>query len=290
MVEVVCVVPGGAELGEGALWHPGERVLYWVNILAHEIHRFDPETCKDTVCIVSDAVGSLAIRQQGGLIAAMGRGFYNVDFDTGETTLIADVEADLLENRMNDGKPDRQGRFWAGSMHVPETRATGALYRLGADLRWRRMVEGITVSNALAWSPDGRTMYYGDSAARTVWAWDFDTGSGEIRNRRIFLDEAAIGGPPDGATVDSDGHYWLTVPGTWRVNRYDSLGRLERSIELPVSNPTCLAFGGDRLDTLYVTSGTYMAKQEHLQNQSLAGALLALDVGVHGVPDALFQG
>src|SRR5262249_23670348 len=128
------------------------------------------------------------------------------------------------------------------------------------------------------------------SAARTVWAWDFDTGSGEICNRRIFLDGGAIGGPPDGATVDSDGHYWLTVPGTWRVNRYDSLGRLQRSLELPVSNPTCLAFGGDKLDTLYVTSGTYMAKQEDLQNQSLAGALLALDVGVQGVPDALFQG
>ena len=288
MVEIACVVPGGAELGEGALWHPGERTLYWVNILAGEIHRFDPATGRDSVCVVSDTVGSLAIRRQGGLVAAMGRGFYNVDFATGEAKLIAEVEADLPENRMNDGKPDRQGRFWAGSMHTPETRADGALYRLDADLRWRRMVAGVTVSNALAWSPDGKTMYYGDSAARTVWAWDFDTESGEIDNRRVFLDEARIGGPPDGATVDAEAFYWLTVPGTWRVNRYDPIGRLDRSIEPPVSNPTCVAFGGDLLETLYVTSARYMARPEHLRNQPLAGSLLAVDVGVRGLPETSF--
>ena len=290
MVEIACVVPGGAELGEGALWHPGERTLYWVNILAGEIHRFDPATGRDSVCVVSDAVGSLAIRRQGGLVAAMGRGFYNVDFATGEAKLIAEVEADLPENRMNDGKPDRQGRFWAGSMHKPETCATGALYRLNPNLQWSRLVEGIVVSNALAWSPDGKTMYYGDSSARTVWAWDFDTDSGEIYNRRIYLDEATIGGPPDGATVDAEGYYWLAVPGTWRVNRYDPVGRLERSIKLPVSNPTCVAFGGDGLHTLYVTSGTYMARREHLRNQPLAGALLAINAGVSGLPDAEFCG
>jgi sugar lactone lactonase YvrE len=130
MVEIACVFAGGAELGEGALWHPGERVLYWVNILAREIHRFDPATGNDAACVVSDTVGSLAVRERGGLLVAMGRGFYSVDFSSGESQLIAEVEADLPENRMNDGKPDRQGRFWAGSMHKPETRATGALYRL----------------------------------------------------------------------------------------------------------------------------------------------------------------
>jgi L-arabinonolactonase len=290
MVEIACVVAGGAELGEGALWHPGERALYWVNILAREIHRFDPATGNDAVCVVSDTVGSLVIRERGGLLVAMGRGFYSVDFNTSEIQHIAEVEADLPENRMNDGKPDRQGRFWAGSMHNPETRATGALYRLDPDLRWRRTVEGITVSNALAWSPDGRTMYYGDSSKRTVWAWDFDIETGDIANRRVFLDEAAIGGAPDGAAVDAEACYWLTVPWTWRVNRYDPRGRLDRSIELPVSNPTCVAFGGDNLDTLYITSATYMARPEDLRNQPLAGALLAVDAGVRGLPDALFRG
>ena len=191
---------------------------------------------------------------------------------------------------MNDGKPDRQGRFWAGSMHDPQIRATGALYELDPDLQWRRMIDGVTVSNALAWSPDGKTMYYGDSTARTVWAWDFDTDSGDIANRRVFLDEAAIGGPPDGATVDAEGCYWLTVPLTGKVNRYDPRGRLDRSIDLPVSNPTCVAFGGDRLDTLYITSATFMVPPEDLLNQPLAGALLAVDVGVRGLPDALFRG
>jgi L-arabinonolactonase len=290
MVDIACAVPGGAELGEGALWHAGEGALYWVNILACEIHRFNPQTGEDAVLVVADTVGSVSIRESGGLVAAMGRGFYSVDFTTGRTGLLAEAEPDLVENRMNDGKPDRQGRFWAGSMHMPESRATGALYRLDSDLRCRRMVERVTVSNALAWSPDGRTMYYGDSTARVVWAWDFDVQSGDITNRRIFLDWEAIGGPPDGAAVDADGRYWLTVPGTWRINCYDPRGRLDRFVRLPVSNPTCAAFGGDKLDTLYVTSATYMARPEDLQNQPLAGAVLAIDVGARGLPDRFFGG
>ncbi|MBV9635782.1 MAG: SMP-30/gluconolactonase/LRE family protein [Methylobacteriaceae bacterium] len=290
MVEIACVVGAGAELGEGALWDPRERVLYWVNIFAREIHRFEPATGIDTICIAPNTVGSLAVRAGGGLVAAMGRGFHFIDFATGNSCPVATVEPDLPENRMNDGKPDRRGRFWAGSMHNPENRPDGALYRLDPDLTWRRMVDGFTVSNALAFSPDGKTMYYGDSPAKTVWAWDLDPDSGDISNRRVFLDAAATGGSPDGAAVDEAGCYWLTVPRAWRVNRYDPHGRLDRSIELPVSNPTCVAFGGERLDTLYVTSATFMALPEDLQNQPLAGALLAIDVGVRGLPDAFFAG
>ncbi len=290
MSDVVCVVDARAELGEGALWDQRQRALYWVNILAGEIHRYDPLSGVDQVLKVPGAIGSLALRETGGIVAAIDRSFALVDPATGRIDPIAEVEPDRPDNRMNDGKPDRQGRFWAGSMHNPHNRRAGALYRLDADRTVTRMVEGVTVSNALAWSPDGRTMYYGDSMARTVWAWRFDPDSGTIADRRVFLDPQAIGGNPDGATVDAEGFYWLTVPGTWRLNRYDPEGRLDRSIRLPVSNPTCCAFGGESLDTLYVTSATFMAKPEHLADQPLAGALLALEPGVRGLPEARVRG
>jgi L-arabinonolactonase len=290
MTEIRSVVPGGAELGEGPLWDPRDKVLYWVNILAGEIHRFDPATGEDAVCVVPEPVGSLAVRARGGLVAAMGRRFCFVDFATAAVTPIAEVEPDKPDNRMNDGKPDRQGRFWAGSMHNPHNRTEGSLYRLDTDLSWKKVVEGVTVSNALAWSPDSRTMYYGDSMAHTVWAWDFEPASGEVSNRRVFLDPAAMGGPPDGATVDEEGCYWVTVPRTWKLKRFDPKGRLDRVVELPVSNPTCAMFGGEKLEVLYVTSATFMANPEDLRDQPQAGALLAIDVGVRGLPEAFFAG
>ncbi len=290
MSDVVCVVDAKAELGEGALWDERQGVLYWVNILAGEIHRYDPRSGGDAILKVQGAVGSLALRENGGIVAALDRAFVFIDVATGRIEPVAEVEPDRPENRMNDGKPDRQGRFWAGSMHNPHNRQAGALYRLDPDRTVTRMVERVTVSNALAWSPDSRTMYYGDSMAQTVWAWSFDPDSGAIRDRRVFLDPQAIGGNPDGATVDAEGFYWLTVPGAWRLNRYDPQGRLDRSIRLPVSNPTCCAFGGARLETLYVTSATFMAKPEHLVDQPLAGALLALEPGVRGTAEARFKG
>ena len=221
----------------------------------------------------------------------MGRRFCFVDFATAAVTPIAEVEPDKPDNRMNDGKPDRQGRFWAGSMHNPHNRTEGSLYRLDTDLSWKQMVEGVTVSNALAWSPDSRTMYYGDSMAQTVWAWDFDPTSGEIvEPPRVPRARRRSAVPPDGATVDAEGCYWVTVPRTWNLKRFDPKGRLDRSDRLPVSNPTCAMFGGEKLDVLYVTSATFMANPEDLRDQPLAGALLAIDVGVRGLPEAFFAG
>jgi sugar lactone lactonase YvrE len=288
--EVECVLDARSILGEGALWDVQDAVLWWVDIKAREIHRFDPASGRDQCWRTPEDIGSLAVREAGGLVVAMTSGFHFFDPATGDFRAIGDPEPDRAENRFNDGKPDRRGRFWAGTMHDPETAASGALYRLDFDLTWRKMVDGVTVSNGLAWSPKGDVMYYACSSARTVWAFESDPDSGRIGKRRVFIDTSAEGGAPDGATVDEEGCYWLTLPGAWKVARYDPLGRLMRTIGLPVELPTCAAFGGKDLDVLYVTTSRFNRTEAQLASQPLAGGLFALDVGVRGLPEARFRG
>jgi sugar lactone lactonase YvrE len=280
-----------ADLAEGPVWDPHEGVLYWVNIKAHEIHRFDPATGKDTHWKTPADVGSIGLRQEGGMIVALKTGFFFFDPPTGKFTAIVEPEASQPDNRFNDGKTDRQGRFWAGTLYDPdETKATGCLYRLDTDFTCHKMVDGIFASNGLAFSPDSKTAYYADSKQRKVWAWDFDAVDGALSNRRVFIELRAGEGGPDGAAVDDDGCYWLTQPPASLVVRYDPKGRIDRMIEMPVSQPTCCAFGGPRMDILYITSASYRLPAEKLAKEPLAGALFAIHPGVTGPADARFAG
>jgi len=178
MTDVRCAVPAGAILGEGPLWDVAEQVLYWADIKGRLVHRYDAASGQDRQRRVAEDVGSIGVRARGGLVLAMRSGFHFFDLDTGQTRRMAVPEPDRPENRFNDGETDRQGRFWAGSMNDPETKPTGALYRLDIDLRCHRMVDGIVCSNALCWSPDGGTIYHTDSPKRIVWARDFDRTRG----------------------------------------------------------------------------------------------------------------
>jgi sugar lactone lactonase YvrE len=290
VTDVRCVLEAGALLGEGPLWEAGDRMLYWVDIKGQEVHRFDPARGRDERWRVGEAVGSLARRAAGGLVLALRSGFHFFDPATGRTTPIVHPEPERTENRFNDGKPDRQGRFWAGSMHDPETRPTGALYRLDPDLSCHRLLDGLVCPNALCWSPDGRTMYHADTPRRTVWAWDFDPARGDIANRRTFAQIPPADGAPDGATVDAEGFVWLAHWGGWRLTRFDPHGRVARVVPLPVQQPTCPAFGGPDLDVLYVTSASIGLAEAARARQPLAGALFALDPGVRGLPEARFRG
>ena len=291
-VEVTCALPAEALLGEGPLWDVAERVLYWVDIKGRAIHRFDPVTGHDQRWATTEPVGSLAVRERGGLVVALRTGFHFFDLASGQATPVAEPEPERAGNRFNDGKPDRQGRFWAGSMQDAESQPTGALYRLDLDLSCHRLVDGLVVPNALCWSPDGRTMYHADSYQRTVWAWDADPASGAIANRRVFvqIERGAGQGAPDGATVDAEGCLWVAHWGGWRLSRFDPAGRLMREVPLPVRQPTCPAFGGPSLDVLYVTTARIGLDAAALARQPWAGALLALDPGVRGLPEARFHG
>lgn len=290
MSDIRCVLPARAVLGEGPLWDRADGCLYWVDIKGRAVHRFDPVTGRDTRWPTPETVGSLVRRARGGLVLALQSGFHALDLDTGAIELLVDAERDRTENRLNDGKPDRRGRFWVGSMHDPETAPTGALYRLDPDGSCHRMVDGIIISNSLCWSPDGRTMYHSDTIRRTVWAWDSDPDRGEIANRRVFVTLSGHDGNPDGATVDAEGFVWLAHWDGWQLTRHDPTGRTERVVRLPVQRPTCPAFGGPDFDVLYVTSASIGLTPDALRAQPCAGGLLALSPGVRGLAEARFPG
>jgi sugar lactone lactonase YvrE len=290
MTDVGCVLDARSLLGEGPLWDPETRVLYWVDIKQREIHRFDPASGQDERWSTPEDIGSLAVRAKGGLVVAMKSGFHIFDPVTAKFTPVFDPEHHLPGNRFNDGKPDRRGRFWAGSMDDAEKSPTGGLYRLGIDYTCKRMVDGIICSNALCWSPDDRTLYYADSCRHTIWAWDFDADAGEISNRRVFVEVSPSEGDPDGATVDADGGVWVAHWGGWRITRYDPKGRVDRVVKMPVQKPTCPMFGGPSLDVIYVTSASIQLTPDELKQQPQAGSIFAFEPGVKGLPEAPFSG
>ena len=213
---------------------------------------FDPATGANRVWPMPEEVGSFALREGGGLIAALRSGFALIDLDSGHIERLIDPEADRPENRFNDGRCDRRGRFWAGTMNEPRDARSGALYRLDPDHRCQRMADDVMVANGLAFSPDDRVMYWSDSRALTIWAFDFDAASGTLANRRIFARLAPHQGGPDGAAVDAEGGYWSACYRGARVMRFRPDGTIERKIRLPVSRVTMCAFGGPDLRTVYL--------------------------------------
>lgn len=292
--DVSCVVDARAATGEGPVWDVEEQALYWVDIPAGLVHRFDPATGANRSWDIGEPVGCLAVRRTGGLVLATQSGFWLFDPDTGQRTAVADPEAHLPDNRFNDGTTDRQGRFWAGTMNEGSDQApTAGVYRLEADLRWQQYTDGLVITNGLAFSPDGRSMYFSDSfpETRTIWACDYDPDTGTPSNRRVFFDTGEVGGVPDGGTVDADGCYWSAAVGGWQLLRLTPDGDLDRVVELPVEKPTKPMFGGPDLDVLYVTSIGEDLNPGTEDRQPRAGGLFAVTgLGVRGVPQTRFPG
>ncbi len=293
LAEIECVVDANAILGEGTIWDPAAQVLWWIDIWGPLIHCYDPATGADRTWKAPEFLGCIGLRARGGLIVTMVSGFYFFDPQTGEFDPIIDPEAAIPETRFNDGKTDRQGRFWSGSMfEMPgqKVQFIGGLYRMDKDLSVHKMIGGIGCSNGLAWSPDSRTLYFSDSHTTLVHAYDFDAASGAIENKRVFVDVAATGGIVDGSTVDAEGCYWATLPVTSKVNRYDPQGKLMQTVTLPTDLPTCCEFGGRDLDILYVTTARLRRPEEHFKGQRHPGGLFAVDVGVKGLALPAFGG
>jgi sugar lactone lactonase YvrE len=290
-VRVDCVLDIRAELGECPVWSERDRSLYWVDIYAGRLNRFDPATGVNRVWQLSEPIGSFALCIDGTALLALKSGLYRYDLASGMQAPLARPEAHLPGNRLNDGRCDRSGRFWIGSMADPVDPAAphGALYRLDVDMSYACLAGGFFVSNGLAFSPDGRTLYHSDSyaAVRTVWAWDLDPDDGAISNRRIFVDTKGMPGRPDGAAVDADGCYWMAANDGWEIVRFTPGGRIDRRIAVPVAKPSMVAFGGARFDTMYITS---IRPAAGLEGQPQAGSLFAVDAGVKGLPEPLFAG
>jgi sugar lactone lactonase YvrE len=288
--DIQCLLPVRDELGECPIWDPRTRKLWWIDILAPCLQSYDPASgAHRRYEVPGRAVGSFAIRKQGGFALAMDSGLHAFDPETGKSQLLVDPEPNLPDNRLNDGRADRRGSFWVGSMSMVDERTpAGSLYRIDPDLKVTRLFGDVKIPNSIAFSPHDRTFYFADSREQMIWAFDLDIDTGAITNRRVFADLRGGRGGPDGSCVDAEGFLWNAHFGNARVVRYAPDGRVDRVIELPASNPTCCAFGGDRLDVLYVTTARIMLKPERLAAEPMAGALFAVQPGVRGLPEAAF--
>lgn len=276
-------------LGEGPVWDAAREVLWWVDIVSRRLRRLSPVDSQVATWQLPQASGSLAPTHTNHLLLAVEDGFAFFDLDTESLELILEPEPDLPHNRLNDGKCDRQGRFWAGSMDSRERMATGSLYRIDTDLSCHRTLAGLRIPNSLAWSPDSKIMYFTETLDRVIYAFDYDPDTGTPSNRRVFA-EVSPPGYPDGSTVDATGCLWNAEFNGWRLVRYTPAGIVDRVVPMPVQSPTCCAFGGRRLDTLYVTSASRDVTKEGFAEQPDAGRLFAVDVRVTGIPEEYFAG
>lgn len=290
MTAVQCIWEIPAALGEGSLWVAGENAVYWVDIIGRNVHRLSLEDDLRQSWTFDTAITSLATRAQGGFVCTITDGFAWLDLENGSIEPIALPEAGMPQNRFNDGKIDRAGRYWAGSMHTPAQADTDILYRLDPHLSLQRMDTGYRISNGPTFSRDGRTLYHTDSTKRTIYAFDCDE-NGDISNKRIFVELTKPDeGAPDGMTVDSEDCIWLAHFGGARITRYSPQGEILQTIPLPVPNVTSCAFAGQELDKLIITTARIAMSDEQLRDHPLAGSLFMAEPGVSGLPSTPFGG
>jgi len=287
--------------GECPIWRPEENALYWEDIPAQTLVRYELATEQRTEWRLPERVGCFTFARDGKVLAALETGLFAVTLhepdsrDAGVGIGAVDVRPlvavahETGNMRFNDGRCDRQGRFWAGTMvqDAPAANPAGKLYRYTAqDGLSAPIVDGLCTQNGLAWSPDGRTMYLSDSypTSRLIWAFDYDTDEGVPHNRRVFADLHDYAGRPDGAAVDADGCYWTCANDAGLLLRFTPDGRLDRKVAVPVSKPSMCAFGGPGLDLLFVA--TICPPQVGDGD----GLVFVLETGVRGLPEPMFDG
>lgn len=300
---IECVVECGNHLGEGPVWDVEEGGLYWVDgtgrrVGKSSIWHLDPKTGKTRQWKLDHDVGAMALREGGGAVLALDDGFYFFDFNTAALELISLIDADQPRTRLNDGKCDRRGRFFAGAMDDKEELKNCALWRLDPDLIVAKVDDGIICSNGPCWSPDDKTFYFADTFQEEIWAYDYDISSGIPSRRRLFASTASDAGVADGSTVDAEGFLWNAQLISGELVRYAPDGTVERRIGMPVRNITSVMFGGANLDEIYVTSMArvkHPAVHDHFaveeKPQFGAGHLFRLrGLGIRGLPEPRFAG
>ncbi|MFO1271333.1 MAG: SMP-30/gluconolactonase/LRE family protein [Rubrivivax sp.] len=279
-------------LGESPFWWPEQGALYWVDIPGRALHRWQAAGARHDAWPFDCEIGCCAPLPGGHLLLALRSGLERFDPASGRRTALAAAPYDPKDQRFNDGKADPQGRLWVGTICDPREPPRAALWRWQRG-RLDRVAGDISASNGLAWSPDGRTMYWADTYTHRVFAFDFDADEGSLSRRRLFLEFPRrapgqplqdYGGRPDGAAVDAEGCYWLAMFEGQRLLRFSPAGELLLEVPLPVRCPTMPCFGGPDLRTLYVTTAREKRPAEELAAQPLAGGVLSMRVEVPGLP------
>lgn len=280
-------------LGEGPLWDTEQERLYWIDSHGGRVFRATADGRELRSWLVPAAIGSMALTRDGSsAVTALATGLHVLDFSTGEVSPVIDPEPDLPDNRLNDGKVDRRGRFVFGSMDTQENDKSGRLYRLDPDYTVSVLDEGLICSNGPCWSPDDSTFYFSDTWSGEIWAYDYEIETGEVSNRRTFgtIDRSPTGGF-DGSTVDAEGGVWNALVYDGKIVRFAPDGSVERVIDMPVKKVTSVMFGGPGLDTLYVTSMAKPPLPRFPDDPVSAGSLFAITgLGVTGVPEPRFGG
>jgi L-arabinonolactonase len=275
-------------LGEGPIWSVAEQALYWVDIDGKKIQRYSPTLKEYASFPMPIKVSLLAFRKAGGFVCGTENGFYFWDADTLTFEPISDPEAGKKDARFNDGKVDRNGRLWAGTMTAEG--ASSSLYKLDEHLSVSRMVSEVTISNGIGWSPDNTSMYYVDSLRYTINVFDFDMKDSTISNRRTFVELDTHVGVPDGLTVDREGYVWVAIYDGWKVMRFDPSGKIDTEIKMSVSRPSSCAFGGKDLDELYITTISEGLSEVQKEQEPLAGDLFMVKTNTQGFSESEFSG
>lgn len=289
MREIKCICQIPSTLGEGPLWVADESALYWLDIVQKKAHRYNTQSQETKTWELSFELTSLFKRANGGFIGTVRDGFAFIDLDENTFEPIAMPESDIPGNRFNDGKLDAHGNFWSGSMDEAEKLASGVLYKLDRSLRLTKMDAKYIITNGPAFSPDGRTMYHNDTIKRVIYA--FDVNEGEIGNKRVFHQYGDVSeGYPDGMTVDSEGNIYQCSFAGSRITKFSPSGEILKIINIPVPNITSCTFGGNDLDTLYITTARYLMSEEDINKYPLAGSLFEYKPGSKGLPTPVFLG
>lgn len=282
--EVTC------DLGEGPLWCSATSRLYWHDVTNRRLHRSDATGHRHETWDLTRMPGCFGFRRAGGLIAAYRNRLALLTPETGETSDVTGHQIDFGAERFNDGRCDARGRLWAGTFDPSMQTASGRLYRVDPDLSVHQMDEGIAMANGMAWNPQGTLLYFADSRPGRIYRYAFDMERGTIGPREVFLDYTDRPGRPDGCIVDSEGSLWVAEVTAGRISRYAANASLLTSIELPVSKPTSVAFGGERLDTVFVSSMRFGLSTEELKREPLAGRMFRIKVPVTGMAEHAFGG
>lgn len=279
-----------ASVGEGPVWDEAEQALYWIDILGKLVFRHDPATGETRQWRVPDIIGSMALRSGGGAIVALGDGVYTLDFTSGACDLLAGSPHLTAEVQLADGKVDRRGRFVVGASDRGMKDARGKLFVLDPGATQLRVIdEDIFLANGPCWSPDNTTFYHADSIRKLIYAYDYDIDTGTVRNCRPFASTEDLGGIPDGATVDAEGHVWSAICEGGKIVRFRPDGSIERIVDFPQKLPGSVMFGGPALDRLFVPtlSPAFLGRA----TDPLDGATFVIDgLGVTGLPEPRFGG
>ncbi|MFD2247803.1 SMP-30/gluconolactonase/LRE family protein [Pontibacter ruber] len=289
-IEATLVLDAKATLGEGALWHPSEKVLYWIDIEGRKLHIFNPPTKEDKELTVRERIGTVVPVAGGGALVALQNGIHKIDTTTGDLTFITNPikEKDI---RFNDGKCDPAGRFWVGTMALDTRKGAAVLYRMEADKRIEQVLDNLTIANGIVWTKDKKQMYFTDTRTQQVQAFDYNNETGMISNGRVVIEVPKSEGSPDGMTIDAEDKLWIALHKGGAVGCWDpETSELLTKVTVPAPQTTSCAFGGEDLDTLYITTAREGLDEKQLQQYPGSGGIFAVKPGAKGVPASFFKG